>query len=310
MQLHFYSFDYKLFSLRIFMKTCTLRRISISVIITFFCIINLIGKTSDIAAPVEHRDITYLSVKNHNLKLDVFQRQSSSPSPVLIYFHGGGWTANSRPASWTGFKYYLSLGFSIVNVDYRLAADAPAPAAVQDCRAALAWVGLHAEKYKFDRKRIVVYGTSAGGHLAMMAGIVPSGADFDLPQCKTMPRVAAIIDFYGITDVNDLLDGANKRGWATTWIGRETNRSVLAIKMSPLQYISENTPPIIIVHGDSDPTVPYEHALRLAKSCEQNKVTHKLVTIKGGQHGNFSRNELNDIEKEINIFLKETGIIR
>jgi acetyl esterase/lipase len=268
------------------------------------------GKTSGSFTPKEFRDITYLSVDGTDLKLDVYQASSKSPSPVLIFFHGGGWVSNSRPKTWTGFRFYLSKGFSVINVDYRLAADAKAPAAVQDCRAALAWTGIHAKEYGFDVSRIVVCGTSAGGHLAMMTGIVPRGADFDIPMCGTMPKAAAVIDFYGIADVQDLLSGANKRGWANTWIGNVPGRESLAEKMSPIKYITKDTPPVIIIHGDSDPTVPYRHALRLAETCGKHGVRYRLVTVKGGQHGKFGRIETENIENEIDAFLRGNGIIR
>lgn len=292
------------------MSTTSLRRLIITGIFIFTGIISLTGKPADSAAPKEFRDITYLSINGQDLKLDVFKNSSSVISPVLVYYHGGGWTSNSRPKSWTGFKFYLSLGFSIVNVDYRLASDAKAPAAVQDCRAALSWVGSHAGEFGFDTKRIVVYGTSAGGHLAMMTGFVPAGAGFDLPQSESMPRTAAIIDFYGIADVNDLLSGTNKRGWANTWIGTGKDREALAKIMSPLGYITGTSPPIIIIHGDSDPTVPYEHALKISKLCEVNGVKHKLITVKNGKHGNFSKENTIIIEKDISGFLKETGILK
>ena len=110
--------------------------------------------------------------------LDVYQNASTpqgSRAPVLVYMHGGAWNHGERPASWHGFRAWMAAGFSVVNVEYRLADVAPAPAAVQDVRCALNWILQNAAKYNFDTNRVVTYGTSAGGHLALMAAVLPVG---------------------------------------------------------------------------------------------------------------------------------------
>jgi acetyl esterase/lipase len=116
---------------------------------------------------------------------------------VLVYIHGGAWWKGEKPAGWGGFRAYLAAGFSVVTVEYRLTDVAPAPAAVQDVRCALSWVKANAKAYGFDAKRVVPYGTSAGGHLALMAGMLPKGNDIDLPACRDQPKTPAILDFYG-----------------------------------------------------------------------------------------------------------------
>jgi acetyl esterase/lipase len=259
-------------------------------------------------APDIYRNISYRTIDGHELLLDVFSYKSATPSPVIVYYHGGGWVNNTRAKSWKGFSFFLSLGMSVVNVDYRLAGTAKAPAAVEDVRASLGWVAANAAKYNFDTKRIVTYGTSAGGHLALMAGLVPSDAGFDSDQNGKVPRAAAVLDFYGITDVADLLDGTNKRGWANTWIGNGSKE--LAVKMSPLTYVGKNTPPVFIVHGDSDPTVPYSHARRLKKALDDNKIPAVLFTVPGGKHGNFPNEEMKEIGNVIKNFLQKQGIVR
>src|SRR5438477_8117682 len=101
---------------------------------------------------------------------------------------------------------YLEMGWAVVNVEYRLARASLAPAAVEDCRCALRWVIKNAKDYNFDINRIVVTGHSAGGHLALTTGMLPASAGLDR-ECHGPEelKVAAIINWYGITDVNDLL---------------------------------------------------------------------------------------------------------
>jgi acetyl esterase/lipase len=243
-------------------------------------------------------NVTYLTANNWEAKVDLYlpRRTVSTPShptaadvppnPTLIYIHGGGWTAGAKDGSLFSFLPYLAMGFSIVNVDYRLASVSLAPAAVEDCRAALRWVHVHAKEYHFDTARIVVTGHSAGGHLALTTGMLPLSAGFDRQRPGTEDlKVAAIINWYGITDVNDLLDGPNMREYAVTWLGGQTDRQAIARRVSPLSYVRAGLPPILTIHGDADQTVPYAHAVRLHDALSKAGVPNQLITVPGGKHG-------------------------
>ena len=118
-------------------------------------------------------DITYLTVNNDALKLDIYQpRKPTSAVPTVVYFHGGGWVRRNKEEATLRLLPYMQMGWAVVNVDYRLAGVALAPAAVEDCRCALHWVFKHAKEYGFDTERLVVAGGSAGGHLALMTGML------------------------------------------------------------------------------------------------------------------------------------------
>ena len=109
---------------------------------------------------------------------------------------------------------------NVVNVEYRLARTASAPAAVEACRCALRWVIQHAKEYGIDVNRLVVSGGSAGGHLALTTGMLPASAGLDR-QCPGPDnlKVAAIVNWFGISDVNELLDGPNMKAYAVAWLG-------------------------------------------------------------------------------------------
>src|SRR5207249_11994530 len=149
---------------------------------------------------------------NYEAKLDVYaRRDTSAPTPTLIYIHGGGWVGGTKEGSILSALPYLEMGWSVVNVEYRLGRVSLAPAAVEDCRCALRWVIAHAKDYKFDPDRIVIAGESAGGHLALTTGMLTRANGFDrMCQEENDPKVAAIVDFFGITDLPDMLDGPNK----------------------------------------------------------------------------------------------------
>lgn len=158
-------------------------------------------------------DITYRTANGVDLKIDVYQsRNSNGPAPTFIYYHGGGWVGGNKEANVLRLLPYLEQGWSAVNVQYRLGNVSLAPAAVEDSLCALRWVSRNAEQYGFDTDRLVVSGNSAGGHLALTSGMIPSEAGLDR-QClgNETPEVAAIVNWYGITDVGDLLDGENQK---------------------------------------------------------------------------------------------------
>jgi acetyl esterase/lipase len=201
------------------------------------------------------------------------------------------------------------MGWNAVNVEYRLARVSQAPAAVEDCLCALRWVIRNAKQYGFDTAKLVVSGSSAGGHLALTTGLVPASAGLDR-QCPGTEelKVAAIVNWYGITDVADLLDGQNMKTYAVQWMGSMPNRVEIAKRVSPLTYVRAGIPPIVTIQGDADPVVPYSHSVRLQEALKNAGVDHELVTIPGGKHGNFTRAENQRAFAAIEAFLARHGL--
>jgi acetyl esterase/lipase len=152
-----------------------------------------------------------------DMHLDVYQVPSGKPTPVVIQIHGGGWIRGDRPSSFGSMGPFFSAGMSVVAVQYRNAIDAPAPAAVQDVLCAMSWVKKNAAKYNFDPNRVVTWGGSAGGHLALMAGYAP--ASMDPPGCTDQPKVVAVIDMYGASDVAESLTYRGSMDFTHQWIG-------------------------------------------------------------------------------------------
>ena len=254
-----------------------------------------------------------------NGKLDVYlPLHPAGRSPTLVYFHGGGWVTGSKDQAVLEVLPYLAMGFAVVNVDYRLAQVAPAPAAAADCRCALRWVFRHAEQYGLDAARVVVAGTSAGGHLALLAAMAPASAGLDrsCPGNEEL-AVAAVINFFGVVDVPDLLVGAHARDFATGWFtGARADagpvppeRLALARTLSPINYVRPHGPVVLTIHGDADPVVPYQHALRLAKALDAAGVVNRLHTIHGGKHGDFGGDDMVRSMRAVRQFLTEQGIL-
>jgi acetyl esterase/lipase len=252
-------------------------------------------------------NITYLTANNFEAKLDVYRRRDATgPNRTLIFIHGGGWTGGSKEGSSLAFLPFLQMGWNVVNVEYRLARVSLAPAAVEDCLCALRWVYRNAKQYNIDTTKLAITGGSAGSHLALTSAMIPPGAGLDR-QCPGNEdlKVAAVINWYGITDVVDLLDGPNMKTYAVTWLGSLPNREEVARRVSPLTYVRPGLPPVITIHGDADPTVPYTHGVRLRDALNKASVPNRLVTVPGGRHGGFSQAEMMTIYGEIRKFLGE-----
>ena len=115
-------------------------------------------------------------------------------------------------------------------------------------------------------QRIVLTGESAGGHLTLTSGMMPESAGLDR-QCAgntPMPRVAAAINWYGITDVADVIDGPNKANLAVTWLGssaepRRDRAARVAVDVCAPRSAAD--PDDSRRHGS---LVPYDEAMRLA----------------------------------------------
>ncbi len=259
-------------------------------------------------------DITYHRADTWEGKIDLYlPRDADKPVPTLVYIHGGGWNGGAKERSILALLPYIEMGWAVVNVEYRLAEVALAPAAVEDCRCALRWVYNNAEEYQFDLDRIVVSGSSTGGHLALTTGLLrrEDGLDY---QCSIKPlnpaeaqalNVAAIINYFGITDVADLLEGDNAKRYAVEWIGSPEKPDAVAKRVSPIRYVRKDSPPTLTIHGDADPIVPYAHATQLHKALEKSGVENRLITVQSGGHGNFSKEQYQSIANTIREFVRK-----
>ena len=262
-------------------------------------------------------NVVYGTWSGYDAKLDVYQRRDvTTPQPTLVFIHGGGWVLGTKESAVMSFFPWLEMGWNVINVEYRLSHVALAPAAVEDCMCALKFIVAHAKDYNIDTSRIVISGESAGGHLALTTGMIPASIGLDR-QCPginfqgrgaEVPKVAAIVNWYGIADLNDLLEGKNERAYVVEWFAGLPNREELARKLSPLTYVRAGLPPTISIQGDADPIVPYSNSTRLRDALTTAGVPNELVTIPGGGHGNFKADERVRAFTSIRAFLEKNHI--
>lgn len=271
-----------------------------------------------------------------DLHLDVFQMPSAKPVPVVVHLHGGGWAApGGQSHSFAQFTALLAAGTSVVSVQYRTSLEAPAPAALQDVHCALSWVKANAAKYNFDVNRVILYGVSAGGELAMMAAYAPD--TFDPPGCTDQPKVAAVLDYYGPPDLveamaiplepgigdflhqwfglamplpADLAVAANSTPAPTRWPEPSPAEVALAKQLSPMTYIRPGLSPTYIVNGDRDTRVDPAQDSKLKMALDAAGVPAGHDIIPGAGHGNFPRPEANKAWLLCLQFLEAQGILQ
>lgn len=238
-------------------------------------------------------DISY--GKHDQQKLDIHNiwrhKQDKVPSkkgqsnrPTLMWIHGGGWMGGDKAREMKGIVPYLKRGWNVVNVNYRIGKNT-APKAVDDVLCAYKWIKDNGAKYKLNTDHIVVSGTSAGGHLSLMVGLRNSAAA-DHP-CKAEPP-KAVIDWFGITNIKKVdeffQNHREKKGYAHAWVG-EQGMDKISKGNSPVHFVTDKAPPIMIIHGTADNVVPYVQGVTLHNMLTTKK---QLISMKDKKHGNFT----------------------
>jgi acetyl esterase/lipase len=231
------------------------------------------------------RDIVFSAPGGAALHLDLYfpKHEGETPAPLAVYLHGGGWRGGSRTVG-TWLKdvtaELVARGYVVAAVDYRLVPDVKWPAFIHDVKAAVRFLRANAGKYHIDPDRIGVWGTSAGGHLAALLGTSDASdrleGDGGNPEASS--RVQAVVDLFGPTDLTRM----NRR----EQLAERAFGGVDKLKeASPVEYVTRDDPPFLIIQGDSDKTVPAEQSEILYQRLVAAGAPAKLVIVKKGGHG-------------------------
>ena len=292
---------------------------TIAAVVLVGCATNQVGKIDRLAAMYEtsrlEQDVVYYSVDGMDLRLDIFvpdnrlgeppwwEADDRGAKPTIIYIHGGGWVGGAKEDATLILLPFIARDWVVISVDYRLAKDGKAPAAVEDSLAALDWVHNNARKYQIDTNRIILAGDSAGGQLALLTGMLKKGDQLcgDKLRVEKSNRVAAIISWVGVTDFA-------LHYIPEEWFDTRDNLDDVIRSLSPVNYVRKNGPPVITIQGSDDPVVRPIQAKSLHKKLRMAGVKEKLVMIPGKKHGNFSPAENTFIYSEIWKFLESAGI--
>ncbi|TWT61392.1 Carboxylesterase NlhH [Rubinisphaera italica] len=253
-----------------------------------------------------HPNLEYVSGGHERHKLDLFlPKEESEPLPLIIWIHGGAWQNGSKEGCPPLRKGYTDHGYAVASINYRLSGHATFPAQIEDCKAAIRWLRGHAQEYNLDPDRFGVWGSSAGGHLVALVGTSGGVTEYDVGDyMEQSSSVQAVCDFYGPTDLIAFVqtpgytNHSNIHSPESKLIGGLVlENEEQATRANPIEYVSEDDPPFLIVHGDKDPVVPINQSELLFKAMKSQKLSVHFHTIHGAGHGRpgFDAPELNEM---------------
>lgn len=242
------------------------------------------------------------------LTLDLYLRPRSGTAhaklPLVIYIHGGGWQGGSPKLSgaMSDFPSVLaslaSRGYVVASLSYRFSSEAKFPAAATDIRAGIRWLKDHSDQYGIDVGRTGVWGASAGGQLAALAATACTDASFNEAQNEAGPSpcVQAAVIWYGVLDFSTITQQADKVPGAQPHRGPGSGESRylgclitqcpadrLALA-SPIAHVDSKDPPMLLIAGTEDQTVPPDQSRTMAAALEAAHVPHELILIPGVNH--------------------------
>jgi len=234
------------------------------------------------AAGSVHRDLAY-GADSPAQKLDLYlPPRGKAPYPVVIAIHGGGFiSGNKTDGQIAPVLEALGRGYAVAGLDYRLSPESHFPAAVSDVKTAIRWLRAHAGQYRLDGTRIALWGDSAGGNLAALAGTSGDTAALRGPHpadAGQSDRVQAVVDWFGPisflrTDHDFRVAGVSHasstgpNSFLSQYLGAPLARVPGKVRAAdPITYITPDDPPILIEHGTADSTVPVGQSVRLAKA--------------------------------------------
>ncbi len=235
-------------------------------------------------------NVEYGNSGNRPLLLDLYSpKELSEPAPAIIFIHGGSWKGGKKEDYRIYALHFAKMGYVVASIQYRLSREAPFPAAVHDVKAAVRFMRAEAASMNVDPDRIAVAGGSAGGHLTMMIGYSSDVKELagNSGHEGVSSRVRCIVNLYGPTDMTtEYARGVSKTNSAVSdfFEGTYDEQPESYAKGSPLNYVTSDDPPTLILHGTVDALVPINQADILAKKLTEVGVPYIYDRLPGWPH--------------------------
>lgn len=246
--------------------------------------------TSDVrsqdASVIRQPDLVYASPEGKDLHLDFLRPEGDGPFPLVVCIHGGGWRGGAR----TDYKDFQSsmaaMGVATASIQYRFAPLSKFPSQLNDVRAALQFLLADSARFHVDPQRILWMGGSAGGHLALLAGlekndrytsrlIINVAGPTDLRNFKSLPSGDELLKKFSTRNSSELLEDL---------LGTADRSAQVYQQASPITHVRADSPRVVTCHGEKDDIVPISQAELLHEKLRELKVPEKLVRAKSGGH--------------------------
>lgn len=245
-------------------------------------------------------NVTY-ATKSETQKLDIYlPKEGTGPFPVIIVIHGGGFFEGSKNGIGVGpMLQGVSRGYAVVTVDYRLSSEATFPAAINDVKAAIRFIKVNSAQYNLNPNKIALWGDSAGGNLASLAGTTGgtnSCYDISLGNADVSDNVTVVVDWFGPINFSTM-DEQNRKSkisekvpgvlihntsnsFGSQYFGQNISEVPdLCKQADPTTYINADCPPFLIQHGTLDPIVPVQQSIDFAAAISDKAGKDKVNLI-------------------------------
>jgi acetyl esterase/lipase len=236
-------------------------------------------------------DIVYQRVGEVELKLDLIRpAEGPGPFPGVVVIYGGAWRTGNKRGNRPTLAEFARRGYVAVSPQYRHCPRDIFPSQVHDVKAAVRWLRAHAAEYHLDAHHIGAMGFSAGGHLSMMLGVTgpEDGLEGDVPPGSPSSKVQAVVNYFGPTDLNSPAISEFSKGLIRDFLGGlPSEKPEVAIRASPVSFLSRDDAPILTFHGTKDPLVPHDQAHRLAEEMTRVGLAGRTELLIGAGHGWF-----------------------
>ncbi|MBS1597501.1 MAG: alpha/beta hydrolase [Bacteroidetes bacterium] len=258
--------------------------------------------------PNEETTLNDVSYGNHPLeKMDVYlPKNRTANTRIIVFIHGGGWFSGDKADGRDGATYFQKQGYAFISINYRLTRTPENnihPAQIEDIGKALDFIGQKNKEWTLTNNRIVLFGGSAGAHMAMLYAYKYDGAK----------KIKAVISIAGPTDLTDSAIRTNNLGDLTieevieSFIGAKITTDIKAWQeASPINYISSASPPTFFIHGTNDHTVPYQQSVSAYNKLKNAGGIAQLETLNGVDHDLIGINWLDVLPKIENFVIINT----
>jgi acetyl esterase/lipase len=256
------------------------------------------------------RDVVFASAGGTELKLDIYPAEGGAKRAAILYFHGGGWRGGSREGMRPDARAMAARGYVGLPAQYRLLSEAPYPAQIHDVKAAIRWTRANAERLGIDPARIIVWGSSAGAQLALLAAGTPDNPDFegDVGVKGVSSAVAAAVAVHPPTSFYVGPVDPNHSTAATSLMG-DAATEAQARAASPLTHVTEAFPPTLLLHGTSDRVVHHSASQRMLDALRLARAPADLQLYHGHNHGFCAVPSMRElVAAQVDYFLQRTLI--
>ncbi len=227
--------------------------------------------------------------------------------PGIIMIHGGSWVEGDKSMYDAMCQEYAQQGYVVATINYRLAPQYQWPDQIGDVQLAVRYLRANASSLGLDPRTICALGDSAGAHLALLLDVLQTIHPSDVASLYSTlsPAVQCVVDQFGPTDLAQLYqENPGVQQYIYELLDYQTPPAPIYIEASPLDNLTGQTGPALIIQGTQDQTVLPDQSEELYQAFLQGQLSAQYLSYDGGhEYKGLSPAQINAILDQINHFL-------